>query len=80
MVRIFHTADIHVGLKFLRGYSEALQKSLVDERIAVLSKMAKLANQNNCDLFVIAGDLFDTVRVPKRLFVKPQRLCDSLKE
>ena len=66
MVRIFHTADIHVGLKFTRGYPEALQKSLVDERIAVLSRMAELANQNNCDLFVIAGDLFDHLRVSKK--------------
>ncbi len=59
MVRIFHTADVHVGLKFTRGYPESLQKSLVNERVAVVAKMANLANQERCQLFVIAGDLFE---------------------
>ena len=38
MVRIFHTADVHVGLKFTRGYPEMLQNALVDERVAVVSQ------------------------------------------
>lgn len=67
MVRIFHTADVHVGLKFTRGYPESLQKSLVDERVAVVARMADLANQERCQLFVVAGDLFDHLRVPKKL-------------
>jgi len=64
-MRVFHTADVHVGLKFTRGYSEALQQELVAERVAVVSRMADLANQEQCDLFVVAGDLFDSVRVSK---------------
>ena len=64
-MRVFHTADVHVGLKFTRGYSEALQQALVAERVAVVSRMADLANQHQCDLFVVAGDLFDNVRVSK---------------
>jgi DNA repair exonuclease SbcCD nuclease subunit len=64
-MRVFHTADVHVGLKFTRGYSETLQKALVAERVAVVSRMADLANQDQCDLFVVAGDLFDNVRVSK---------------
>jgi len=67
MVRIFHTADVHVGLKFTRGYPESLQKSLVDERVAVVARMADLANQEQCQLLVVAGDLFDHLRVPKKL-------------
>ncbi|TWU09948.1 metallophosphoesterase family protein [Allorhodopirellula heiligendammensis] len=67
MVRIFHTADVHVGLKFTRGYPESLQGSLVDERVAVVAKMADLANQERCQLFVIAGDLFDHLRVSKKV-------------
>jgi DNA repair protein SbcD/Mre11 len=67
MVRIFHTADVHVGLKFTRGYPESLQKSLVDERVAVVARMADLANQERCQLFVVAGDLFDHLRVSKKV-------------
>ncbi|MEO2035594.1 MAG: DNA repair exonuclease [Planctomycetaceae bacterium] len=67
MVRIFHTADVHVGLKFTRGYPESLQKSLVNERVGVVAKMADLANQERCQLFVIAGDLFDHLHVSKKV-------------
>ena len=67
MVRIFHTADVHVGLKFTRGYPEPLQKSLVDERVAVVARMADLANQEQCQLLVVAGDLFDHLRVSKKI-------------
>ena len=67
MVRIFHTADVHVGLKFTRGYPESLQKSLVDERVAVVARMADLANQEQCQLLVVAGDLFDHLRVSKKV-------------
>lgn len=67
MVRIFHTADVHVGLKFTRGYPESLQKSLVDERVAVVAKMADLANRERCQLLVVAGDLFDHLRVSKKV-------------
>jgi exonuclease SbcD len=67
MVRILHTADVHVGLKFTRGYPESLQKSLVNERVAVVTRMADLANQEQCQLFVVAGDLFDHLRVPAKL-------------
>lgn len=67
MVRIFHTADVHVGLKFTRGYPESLQKSLVDERVAVVARMVDLANRERCELFVVAGDLFDHLRVSKKV-------------
>ena len=70
MIRIFHTADVHVGLKFTRGYPESLQASLVDERIAVVTRMADLANQERCQLLVVAGDLFDHLRVSKKMIRK----------
>lgn len=65
MLRIFHTADVHVGLRFTRGYPDALQKELIDERIQVVERMADLANNESCDLFVVAGDLFDHLKVSK---------------
>lgn len=68
MIRLFHTADLHLGLKFTRGgYSPALQKQLVDQRLETLRSMVDLANARECGVFVIAGDLFDTPRVAKGL-------------
>ncbi len=67
MIRIFHTADIHLGLKFLRGYSDEVRQKLIDARLAVVTRMVQTATSDKCDLFVVAGDLFDNVRVPKTL-------------
>ena len=67
-VRLFHTADLHVGLKFTRpGYPPDLRKRLVEQRLLTLGAMVDLANERDCGLFVIAGDLFDTRRVAKGL-------------
>jgi DNA repair exonuclease SbcCD nuclease subunit len=66
MIRIFHTADLHLGLKFTRGgYSPALRNRLVEQRLAALRGMVELANERSCEVFVMAGDLFDTPRVTK---------------
>lgn len=68
MIRLFHTADLHLGLKFTRGgYPPALRDQLVARRLECLRGMVELASERQCAVFVIAGDLFDTPRVPKRL-------------
>ena len=63
--RIFHTSDVHIGLKFTRGYSEAVRQSLIEARVETLGRMVDCANDNDCDLFVVAGDLFENLRVSK---------------
>jgi DNA repair protein SbcD/Mre11 len=65
MLRIFHTADVHVGLRFVRNSLDSLRDRLVEERIHVVGRMVELAMQEKADLFVVAGDLFDSVRVSK---------------
>lgn len=60
-LKIFHCADLHLGLRF-RRYPEGLAEA----RFQTLEKMVEKANQENCDLFVVAGDLFDTLQVAKR--------------
>jgi hypothetical protein len=68
MPRLVHTADLHLGLKFTRGgYPPALRDELVARRIECLRGMLALATARKCEVFVVAGDLFDTPRVPKRL-------------
>ena len=57
-VKIFHTGDIHIGMRFNK-YPEEVMKMLRQARIDVIENMVNMANNNGCNMFVIAGDLFD---------------------
>lgn len=72
-MKIFHTADVHLGLKF-GSYPEALSKRLVEARFATLTRMVELANQAKCDLFVVGGDLFDNLRVSQKDIVRAAKI------
>ncbi len=63
-MKILHTADLHLGMKFA-GYPE-VQRELSEARFATLEKLVETANAESCDLFLIAGDLFDRTGVAKR--------------
>jgi DNA repair exonuclease SbcCD nuclease subunit len=63
-LRILLTSDLHLGLKFA-GYPE-VQDRLIEARFRTLRRLVDHANHEKCDLFVIAGDLFDRVSVAKR--------------
>jgi exonuclease SbcD len=52
-VKILHTSDWHIG-KVLKGQSR------MDEQIAVLADIVKIAEAERPDLVIVAGDLFDT--------------------
>jgi len=56
-IKIFHTADLHLGMRFA-GYPD-VQDELINARYETLEKLVSLANRENCTLFVMAGDLFD---------------------
>ncbi len=66
MLRIFHTADLHLGMSFTRGYAKAVQEALAEARFKCLRRMVDLANENDCNLFVVAGDLFHNRGVAKK--------------
>jgi DNA repair protein SbcD/Mre11 len=63
-LKIFHTSDLHLGMKFSR-YPE-VQQELSEARFLTLRSLIERANKEGCQLFVIAGDLFDRVSVAKR--------------
>lgn len=56
-MKILHTADWHLG-KRLDGFSR------FDEQVAVLNEIITIANEQNVDLILIAGDLFDAFNPP----------------
>ena len=56
MLRIFVTGDQHIGLKYA-SHEQAAKLSAA--RIAAFEAMVQKANEEQCALFVITGDLFE---------------------
>jgi DNA repair exonuclease SbcCD nuclease subunit len=63
-LKILHTSDIHLGMKFA-GYPE-VQSELSQARFKSLEKLVNIANERKCDLFVLSGDIFDRVSIVKK--------------
>lgn len=63
-MKIFVTGDNHIGLKYA---SHEQATVLSQSRIAAFEGMVQTANQENCALFAITGDLFEnTYSISKR--------------
>ena len=76
-VRIFHTADLHIGMK-LANYPEQVRSQLQQARNDVLPKMVQMANEKNCNLFVIAGDLFHNIKgIDKKTIAQAAKALDG---
>lgn len=56
MLKIFVTGDNHIGLKYA---SHEKASVLSERRMSAFESMVRAANRENCDLFVITGDLFE---------------------
>ncbi len=74
-LRILATADLHLGMRF-GGYPQ-LQESLAEARFAALEKLVAQANERDCALLIVAGDLFHGLSLPKR---EIQRAAAALNE
>ncbi|MGO1470005.1 MAG: metallophosphoesterase family protein [Tissierella sp.] len=64
-LKIFQTGDIHIGMKF-NNYGDRVKESLVEARFSVIERMIDKSSDLNADLFVIAGDLFNSNKVAKK--------------
>jgi exonuclease SbcD len=62
-MKIFLTSDVHLGMKFA-GYP-SVQAKLIEARFQALKRCIDIANERECELFVVGGDLFDRVSVAK---------------
>jgi exonuclease SbcD len=62
-MKIFLTSDVHLGMKFA-GYP-GVRDRLIEARFEALSRCVAIANEQECDLFVVGGDLFDRISVAK---------------
>lgn len=75
-LRIFHTGDIHLGMKF-NNYAEEVKETLAEARFLALENMINKSNELNADLFVVAGDLFNTIQVSKREINRTVKILDK---
>lgn len=75
-VKIFHTGDIHLGMKFT-SYPDTVRELLAESRYLTLEKMVNKANEMKCNLFVVAGDLFNTTQIPKRDIDRTVNILDK---
>ena len=71
-LKIFLTSDVHLGMKF-SGYPE-VQTDLAEARFATLSRLVQRANEEHCNLFAVAGDLFDRVSVSKKDIIRAAQI------
>ncbi|MDO4719200.1 MAG: metallophosphoesterase family protein [Peptostreptococcaceae bacterium] len=60
-LKIFQIADVHIGMKY-SAYPEEIRKKLIEARFEALEKAVMQANERGCSLFVIAGDLFESLK------------------
>lgn len=75
-LKIFHTGDIHLGMKF-NTYAPGVKDSLVEARFTSLENMINKSNELNVDIFVIAGDLFNAIQVLKRDIKRTVKILDK---
>ena len=75
-LQIFHTGDVHLGMKF-NNYGDEVKTLLVEARFDSLEYMIEKSNDLKADLFVVAGDLFNRIQVAKRDI---ERAVDILKK
>ncbi|MBW1953490.1 MAG: DNA repair exonuclease [Deltaproteobacteria bacterium] len=65
-LRLLHTADLHLGMKFAGRYPPEVRERLVQARFETLGGLVETANAAGADLFLIAGDLFHDQNVALR--------------
>lgn len=71
MLKVLHTGDLHLGMTYrARNYPDGLRQALVEARFRTLERLMELANEEGCELVVIAGDLFHSTSVGKDAVLK----------
>lgn len=65
LIRFLHTADWQIGKPF-GGFPDEVRFGLREERINVVTRIAALARERNCDAVLVAGDVFDDAMPSER--------------
>ena len=77
-IRILHTADLHLGMKFAtRDYSPIVQERLSEARFETFGTLTEKANKQAIDLFVIAGDLFNGTKISRKDIIRAANILKT---
>jgi DNA repair exonuclease SbcCD nuclease subunit len=68
LIRFLHTSDLHLGKRFGQ-MPEALRGRLTEARHDAIAKLRELADDQELDTILVAGDIFDT-ETPSRATVR----------
>lgn len=74
-LKIMHTGDIHLGMKFTQ-YPQISSK-LEEARYQALENVIKKANDKNCSLLAVAGDLFDKTSIQEEKIIETVDILDK---
>lgn len=66
-IKFIHTADLHLGKKFLSLESQEISEKLNEHMLKSFSKICEVATEKDVDLLLIAGDLFDYYNPIKKI-------------
>ncbi len=75
-MKFVHTADWHIGMKFSSFEPEQAQKAR-QARLEAGKLVVRLANENQAELFLIAGDLFHDNAVDRRLVTETANILSK---
>ena len=62
-MKIIHCSDLHIDSKMETHLSSVKARKRKDELLITFEKMVDFAKNNNVEVIIIAGDMFDTSRV-----------------
>ena len=74
-LKILHSADWHLDSPF-GGFTQAQRKLLIQEQRKIPGKIADLCRREECDMVLLAGDLFDGEASWETLAVLKKALAD----
>lgn len=80
ILRIIHCADIHLDSKMQTNLSKEKAKERKNELLITFSDMVDYALKNDVKVILIAGDLFDTVNIARKVKNKVRDLIISTPE
>lgn len=75
MLKILHAADLHLDSAFA-GRSEAATARLRQQLRAVPEKIVEICRREDCDLLLLAGDVFDAAPTAETLQLLKKALSD----
>ena len=75
-LKLYHTSDVHIGMRFMH-YPQDVQEALIEARFTVLETMVSQADQAGCQLFVVAGDLFEKQNVSRRDVLRTRQILSG---